>query len=179
MNLTTFQFFKLLLAAIAFLILFVPYSKGQDKIITREGDTLNVSITKSTPESVEFTYPSETIINTLYKNSISRIVYSSGRAEEVAEKLNLHEINSADDWEKVAVTYSESDIKGMTKVKEITKSSLWGGSLGSGIGFDEALKKIKKEAAKNKCPIIWLVDYPTRHTAPRGGSVKLVAVAYR
>src|SRR5690606_5169151 len=137
----------------------------------RGGDTIEVNITKNTPELVEFTYPNETLINVLYKNSISKIIYMSGRIEEVSGKFNLYNINGIEDWEKVAVTYTENDIKGMTKVKEITKSSMWGGSLGSGVGHSQALRKIKREAAKLKCPIVWLVDSPTKEAAARGGSV--------
>lgn len=163
-----------------FAIILLPcLSFCQDKIIQRSGDTLTVNISKVTPELVEFTYPKETITNTLYKNSIAKIIYSSGREEEVSGKLNLYDIKGVEDWEKVAVTYTESDIKGLSKIMEITKSSGWGGSLGSGIGFNNALNKIKREAAKNRCPIVWLVDYPTKNSAARGGSVKLVAVAYR
>ena len=90
-------------------------AKAQDKIIKRNGDTLKVTITKSTPDLVEFTYPNESAINSEYKNSLAKIIYSSGREENCAGAKKLVTINSAKDWEKVEITTNEEDVKGLNQ----------------------------------------------------------------
>ena len=152
---------------------------AQDKIIMRGGETLNVKITKNSPELVEFTYANETLVNTEYKNSIEKIIFASGREEICSEKNQLEKINGASDWEKVVITYTESDIKGLKKVGQITKTSAWGGAMASGLGYKDALKKMKKEAAKQKASIIWLTDKPNEQTTRYGAGVKLTGIAYK
>lgn len=152
---------------------------AQDKIIMRSGDTLKVQITKTTPELVEFTYPKETLVNTEYKNAIVKIIYSSGREEVCSEKTQLQKINGVDDWEKVVITYTESDVKGLSKVGQITKTSGWGGTMATGLGYKDALKKIKKEAAKEGACIVWITDKPNEHTTQYGAGVKLTGIAYK
>lgn len=152
---------------------------AQDKIIMRSGDTLKVKITKTTPELVEFTYPNEDLVNTEYKNAIESIVYVSGREEICSQKTQLQKINGVDDWEKVVITYTESDVKGLTKIGQITKTSGWGGTMATGLGYKDALKKIKKEAAKRSASIVWITDKPNENTTQYGAGVKLTGIAYK
>ena len=154
-------------------------SKGQDKIIMRSGDTLKVKITKSTPELVEFTYPKEDLINTEYKNAIVKIIFSSGREELCSEKNQLQKINGEDDWESVVITYTENDVKGLTRVGQITKTSGWGGTMATGLGYKDALKKIQKEAAREGASIVWITDKPNEQTTQYGAGVKLTGIAYK
>lgn len=161
------------------IMLFAFSAIAQDRIIMRSGDTLKVQITKTTPELVEFTYPTETLVNTEYKNAIGKIIYSSGREEICSQKINLQKINGEEDWEKVVITYTESDVKGLTKIGQITKTSMWGGKMATGHGYNDALKKIKKEAARQKASILWVTDKPNEHTTQYGAGVKLTGIAYK
>lgn len=154
-------------------------SLAQDRIIMRNGDTLTVKITKTTPDLVEFSYPNEELINTEYKNAIDRIIYASGRVEICSEKTQLQKINGIEDWEKVVITYSETDVKGLTRVGQITKTSGWGGTMATGLGYKDALKKIKKEAAKQGASIVWITDKPNEQTTKYGAGVKLTGIAYK
>lgn len=158
---------------------FITNANAQDRIIKNTGDTLSVKIVKSTDDAVSFIYPNEDVVNELYKNSISEIIYSSGRTEKVATKTNLQPVNGPDDWEKVQVTYNTDDVKGLEKLKSLSKSSLWGGALGSNAGYNDVIKKLKKEAAKNKCRVVLINDNPSKESAARGGGVKLNATIYR
>lgn len=161
-------------------VMLIAFSaSAQDKIIMRSGDTLNVKITKTTPEFVEFTYQNEDLVNTEYKNAIEKIVYASGREEICSQKNQLQKINGPDDWEKVVITYTESDVKGLTKVGQITKTSGWGGRMATGLGYKNALKKIKKEAAKKGASIVWITDKPNEHTTQYGAGVNLTGIAYK
>ena len=160
-------------------LFYVCLSYSQDKIIKRSGDTLRVQITKSTPELIEFNYTNETLVNIEYKNAIVKIIYSNGREENCSQKNQLQKINGPEDWKKVVITYTESDIKGLTKVKQITKTSGWGGSMATGLGYNDALKMIKKEAAKLGACIVWITDKPNEQTTEYGAGVKLTGIAYK
>jgi len=160
-------------------IIIISFASAQDLIIKRNGDTLNVKITKSTPETVEFYYPNEELINIEYKNAIEKIIYSSGRKEICSQKTQLQQINGPDDWEKVIITYSENDVKGLTRVAQITKTSGWGGTLATGIGYEDALKKIKKEAAEQGASIVLIIDKPNEQTTQYGAGVSLTGIAYK
>jgi hypothetical protein len=165
----------ILISATTMLLVFS--ATAQDKIIMRSGDTLKVQITKTTPDFVEFTYPKETLVNTEYKNTIVKIIYSSGREEVCSEKTQLQKINGVDDWEKVVITYTESDVKGLSKVGQITKTSGLGGGgiMSTTLGYKDALKKIKKEAAKQGACIVWITDNTNEYTT----HVRLTGIAYK
>lgn len=150
-----------------------------DKIVMRGGDTLFVNIIRSTPDFVEFSYPNEDLINSEYKNGILQIIYKSGRIEECSAKLQLAEINGKNDWEKVIITFLESDVQGLTRVEQITATSAWGGALATGRGNIDAQNKLKKKAAELGAPIVLIVDKPNENTTGFGAGVKLTGIAYK
>lgn len=155
------------------LILMTANLKGQDKIIKRTGDTLNVKIVTSTPDMVEFTYPNEQVINSEYKNSLVKIIYASGRVEDCAGEKKLAVVNGVKDWEKVEITSNPDDVKGLTKLGEVIGKSGWGGSGAQGLGDKNARKDLKKNAAKLNASIVLLQE-----KADTWG-VKLVGIAYK
>lgn len=146
---------------------------AQDKIVKRNGDTLRVSVTKSTPDVVEFTYPNETTINSEYKNALTQVIYSSGRIEDCSSATKLATITGPDDWEKVLITNNPDDVRGLTKLGEVSGKSGWGGLAAQGLGDKDARKKMKKNAAKVGAAIVLLQDKPDRF------GVKLIGVAYK
>jgi hypothetical protein len=148
-------------------------AEAQDKIIKRNGDTLNVKITKSTPDEVEFTYPNEETVNSEYKNSLLKIIYASGREEKCSDEKNLAVITGEKDWEKVQITSNPDDVKGLTKVGEVVGKSGWGGTYAQGAGDKGARKDLQKNAAKLKASIVLLQE-----KADTWGT-KLVGVAYK
>lgn len=146
---------------------------AQDRIIKRNGDTLKVKIVRSSPDMVEFTYPNEEAINSEYKNSLSKIIYSSGREENCSGEKKLAIVNNEKDWEKVEITTNPDDVKGLTKLGEVVGKSGWGGSGAQGLGDKNARKDLKKNAAKLGASIVLLQE-----KADTWG-VKLVGVAYK
>jgi len=169
---------RLLLIALMMLPL-VFIMNAKDKVVKRNGEVIEVEIKKSTPEIIEFTYPNEDVVNELSKKTIKEIVYSSGRVETCNTNLEIPVIESEKDWEKVIVTYLESDVKGLTRVKDLKATSGWGGAMGSSLGYNNAVKSLKKQAAKLKAPILLITDMPNKEAAARGGGVKVVGVAYK
>jgi hypothetical protein len=155
------------------LFTFTLHLKAQDKIIKRSGDTLKVKIVSSTPDIVEFTYPNETSINSEYKNSLLKIIYSSGREENCSEEKKLAVVNGQKDWQKVEITNNPDDVKGLTKLGEVTGKSGWGGYGAQGLGNKNARIDLQKNAAKLNASIVLLQE-----KADTWG-VKLVGIAYK
>lgn len=146
---------------------------AQDKVILKNGDILNVKVTKNNETSIEFQYPNETLVNVKNKREIKRIVYASGREEEIA--LALPVINSPKDWEKVVVTYDESDVEGLTKVCDLKSTRIfWALS-----GYEECLNKLKKKAAKKGASVILVHSQTNLLTAAIEEMVHIKATAYK
>ena len=170
---------KTKLLSIAVLVLgmiaYTSIALGQDLIIKRNGDTLKVTITRSTPDQVDFTYPNETAVNTEYKNALAKIIYSSGRTEDCAGARKLAVVTGEKDWEKVELTTNPDDVKGLINLGEVSAKSGWGGEFGQGIGDKEVRKKLKKAAAKLGASIVLIQDRPVSGYY----GAKLVGIAYK
>lgn len=130
---------------------------AQDKVFKRSGDILNVKVTKSTPDLIEFSYPNETLVNQEYKNAIIKIEYGSGRVENCSGETKLSVINGIQDWELVVLTTNADDVRGLQKVGEVRGTSAWGGA-GQAKGIKNARIMIKKEAAKLNSAIVLIQD---------------------
>lgn len=120
---------------------------SNDTISKLTGERIAVKVINISDKGVTFSYPGETMTNTLSKNLIKEIKYSSGRIEKVSEMIV---ITSEKDWEKVIFTDLPSDVEGLVKKGEISKST-------ANLGFiytpakksEEKLRtQIKKDAAK-------------------------------
>jgi hypothetical protein len=140
----------------------VGYS--QDKLIKKNGDTLTVVIKEVTPELVVFSYPNEMSINSENKSYISKIIYSGGRQDVF--KRDLPVINGEEDWEKVIITNSKTDVIGLTMIKEVAGKSYIGGMI-ENMGERKAREKIKKEAAALKAPIVYVTSYEKSENGTR------------
>ena len=163
-----------------FLSLFLGVSLyGQDKVVLKNGEELNVKVVKNDEKTIEFQYPGESMVNVKNKREIKKIVYESGREETINVGIEVPVITSADDWEKVVETYLESDVEGLTRVDEIKATSGWGGALGSSLGYKGAIKKLKKKAAKLGAGVILIHGQPNQSASSRGGGVQVIATAYK
>lgn len=154
-------------------------SYAQDKVVLRNGKSLDVKIVSSTNTAIGFTYPKEELVNEKSKKEISYIVYASGRKEECNQTFQVPVIKGKNDWEKVIITHLASDVEGLTRVDEIAATSGWGGSSGSSMGYKDAIKKLKKKAAKLGAGVILIADRTNETTAALGGGVQVVGVAYK
>lgn len=130
---------------ILILMLLPILTKAQtDEILKLNGEKMKVEIRKVNEMSIDFIYPGETVLQSIYKNSVESIKYSSGREEKITSKVV---VQSEDDFVKVIVTNNESDIRGLTRVGEVTgkHSILYGGQAKI---RSVAIEKLKREAAK-------------------------------
>jgi hypothetical protein len=158
---------------------FMASANAQDKVVLKNGEVLDVKVVKNDEKTIEFQYPGESLLNVKNKREIKQIVYESGRVEEINQGIEVPEIKSEKDWEKVVETYMESDVEGLTRVDELKATSGWGGSLASSLGYKDAIKKLKKKAAKLGAGVILIHGQPNQSASSRGGGVQVIATAYK
>ena len=154
-------------------------AKAQDKVVLRSGEELNVKIVKNGETSIQYQFPGEEMLNEKNKREIKYIEYASGRKEECSQGIEVPVIKSKADWKQVVVTYLESDVIGLKRVGDLKATSGWGGSLGSSMGYKDALKKLKKKAAKLGAGVILVHDNPNKLAAALGGGVQVIGTAYK
>lgn len=152
---------------------------AQDKVVLKNGEVLNVKVVKNDEKAIEFQYPGESLLNVKNKREIKQIVYESGRVEEINQGIEVPEIKSEKDWAKVVETYIEADVEGLTRVEQLKATSGWGGSMGSSLGYKDAVKKLKKKAAKLGAGVILIHGQPNQSASSRGGGVQVITTAYK
>ena len=151
-----------------------------DSIFTND-EVIIGNVKEITPDAIRFCYPNEDLINTLYKNSIQKIVFSSGRTQIFSEASSFRIVKGAHDWENVTVSKVESEVKGLFKLDEVT-SKARGSTIYSNMNKvkDRAYKKLKIETAMLGGNIIYLTEQRTEgavygHSTP---NTTLSGIAY-
>lgn len=171
------NFFILFVALFSFLTV----SAQTDVITKHDGEIINGTVIRTTEFSIVFSYEKETSENSIGKYSVEKIVYGkSGRIEKVSDKII---INSEKDWDKVITLEDKSLANGLTKVGEIRGKTAFLNLQTGNTGDKKALKKLKMEAAKMKCPFILITSEKTTVGSDSndiGGSQSIkTAIAYR
>lgn len=123
----------------------------QDVIYKHSGETVNGKVVRLDEYTVVYKYEGEDAENSISKYAIAKIVYKSGRTEEVTEKID---IKGEDDWEKVVILEDKAYISGLKKAGEVRgKTGLINFQTGN-TGDKKAEKKLKMAAAALGCPFI-------------------------
>lgn len=133
-----------------------------DKIYTND-KIIECTIKEVTPDAVKFCYPNEDLVNSIYKNSILKIEYKSGRVEEFAEATSFKTVRSGADWENVSITQIESEVKGLFKLEDVSSKAKGTTAIANVNKVkDRAMKKLKIEAAMMGGNIIYITQQDTR-----------------
>lgn len=169
---------KSILSLVYFMLLFsIAHAQpSSDIILKHTGERLNVKII-SVDEKITFTFPNETASQTISKNCVREIIFSSGRVQEITEKIV---IKGKDDWEKVIITTNPEDVKCLVRKGDVRSSASNTWNFKGKEGVDrKATMKIKKEAAELKAHIILIQDQTkTNETIFSGASSDKYGVAY-
>ena len=180
------------------LLIGVSYSlQAQDKIVLRNGRTIEVKVHRSLEDRVEYTYPDNPIVYERQKTGISYIQFEDGRREICDDNLRASERNttnrttsqdrattsrttpsttannrlSNDDeifWQDVKTTFMESDVNRMTRLKRI--------SAVSSISYKDAIQQLKKKAADIGGTTVLVMDIPEDDN---GNDIEVMGLAYR
>jgi len=168
------------------IILFITTSVcfAQLDTIYLSNEKLAVNIKEVDVDAVKFTYPKEDISNSIFKNSIQKIVYKSGRVQIFSEATNFKKVNGIDDWELVSISQVESEVKGLYKLEDISAKAQGGSTLtGMERIKDRAFKKLKIQAAMVGANIVYMTQLNSagaQHSywVSKAAETSLSAVAY-
>jgi len=169
---------------ISFLLLIGVFSlHAQDKLVLRNGRTLEVKIHRITDNEVHYVYPGETSVYLQPKSAVSYILYSDGRRESfdpnqrsssgatnrstpsVTQQQPSRNLNDDNLWQDINTTFAEADVRGMTRLNRI--------SAVSNISYRDAIQKLKKKAAEIGATTILLMDIPENN------NIEVMGIAYR
>jgi hypothetical protein len=159
---------------------------AQTDTIFSNNEKITCIVKEITPEAVKYTFPGEDLVNSVYKNSIQKIVFKSGRIQTFAESTSFKKINGVDDFESVTVTKVESEVKGLFKVGEVSSKAKGATTISNQERVKErAYRKIKIVAAMMGANIIYLTDQRTEgnkmggyYQAGSSAETNLSGVAY-
>jgi hypothetical protein len=131
---------------LSFLLISVFAIAQNDKIYLHNKQQLEVKILKVSDKAVSFTYPNETAEQTLGRYAIAKIIYSSGRTEEISDKVV---VTSKDDWENVVVVDEKEAVLGLKNIGEVRGKTNGVFSYHTAASADKkSLKKLKEDAAE-------------------------------
>lgn len=132
---------------------------AQSDTIYLSNEKLIVNIKEVGEDAVKFTYPKEDIVNSIFKNSIHKIVFRSGRVSIFSESTNYKKVNGISDWELVSISQVESEVKGLYKLGDVS-SKAKGGTTWTGMERikERAFKKLKIQASMYGGNIIYMTQ---------------------
>jgi hypothetical protein len=156
-----------------------------DTIYTN-GERIACTVKAVGQDAVNFVYPGEEVINTLYKNTIQKIVFKSGRVQTFAESTSYKTVTGASDFDNVTLTRVPGEVKGLFKVGDVTSKARGTTTLASMEKVKErATRKLKIVAAMMGANIIYLNQdqttdnqMGTRFEAGHATATNLSGVAY-
>jgi len=126
---------------------------SQDMITKHTGEVIPAKVVRVNEYTVVYSYPNETVENMESIYAIEKIVFSSGRVQQLSDKIV---VNSKDDWEKVVILEDKSYIAGLKKGKEIKGKTGFVSFHTGNTADNKATKKLKMEAAEGGYPFILL-----------------------
>lgn len=139
-----------------------------DKMTKHSGETIEVKIVKVAEYTIVYKYPGEDAEQTIGKLAVAKITYSSGRSEQISEKIT---VSGADDWEKVQIIEDKTQIVGLKKLDEIRgKTSGMFSFHTAGSADKKATKKLKEAAAEMGAPFILMTSDNDARVGANGGA---------
>jgi len=169
-----------------FLLLFSMHAFSQSDTLYINGEKVIATVKEVTTDAVKFSYPNEDLVNSVYKNSVQKIVFKSGRVQTFIEAIALKKVNSVDDYENVTITAVEGEIKGLFKIGDVSSKAKGTTALSNQERVKErAYRKLKIEAAMMGANVVYLTDQRTEgnkyggyYQASSSAETNLTGVAY-
>lgn len=132
---------------------------AQTDTIFSNNEKIACTVKEITPDAVKFAYPNEELINTVYKNTIQKIVFKSGRVQVFAEATSYKKVASVEDFENVTITEVESEVKGLYKIGDVSAKAKGTTTYSNQERVKErAYRKMKIVAAMMGANIVYLTD---------------------
>jgi len=149
------------LSSILLTILSFQASAQLDTIYSNN-DKIPCIISEVTPDAVKYKYKGEDVVNSIYKNTVEKIVFRSGRVQQFAEATSYKTVKGASDYENVTLTRVESEIHGLFKLGDVSAKAK-GTTVYSSMEKvkERAIRKMKIQAAMMGGNIVYLTQNTT------------------
>jgi len=147
---------------LANLFFVTTFTFAQNDTIFLNNEKILCSVKEITEDAVKFSYPEEELVNSIYKNSVQKIVFKNGRIQTFSESTSFKSIKNVDDYENVSITQVESEIRGLFKIGEVSSKSKGTTTLSNQERVKErAYRKLKIEAAMMGANVVFLTHQRT------------------
>lgn len=187
MNLSTKPSASKLLTCV-FLLIFssLSYCYAQMDTLVTNNQRIACSVKEITPDAVKYSYPGEDVINTVYKNTVQKIIFKSGRVQSFAEATSFKKVSGVMDFDNVTITSTEDEVRGLFKITDVDSKAKGTTVFSSQERVkDRAYRKIKIQAAMFGANIIYLTNqrqegnkYGSYYTSGSTTETNLTGVAY-
>jgi hypothetical protein len=120
------------------------------------------NVKKIAPDVVEYSFPDEEFVTSIYKNTVRKIRFKSGRVQMFSEATALNDVMSAYDYDRVNLTRVEGETKGLFKIDEVFSKAVGTTTLSNITTVKErAFRKLKIQAAMLGGNLIYMLDQST------------------
>ena len=141
------------------LILMPLISFAQLDTIFTDNQKLLVNVKEISNHEIKYTFPNEDLLNSIYKNSVEKIVFKNGRIQTFNESSSFKNIDNIEDYDKITLTQVQSEVLGLNRIGDVSSKAV-GTTVVSNVEKvkDRAYKKLKIQAAMLGANIIYLSD---------------------
>jgi len=147
---------KLFITAFICAIASIQYGYAQDKIVKLTGENISCTVTEITDQYIKFRTSSEGLIKNIKKGKIESISFASGELKKINSRTV---INGEEDWKKVQIVNSISDVEGYKKGELLnTEASIKWSSSNLERSKNMAIADLKKVAASKGYHIVYVTD---------------------
>lgn len=142
-----------------FLVIDITFCHAQMDTIIINNQKTACSVKEITPDAVKYTYPGEDVINSVFKNTVQKIIFKSGRIQTFAEATSYKKVSDVMDFDNVTITSVESEVRGLFKLTDVGAKAK-GATVYSSMERvkERAYHKLKIQASMFGANIIYLSD---------------------
>jgi len=135
---------------------------AQTDTVVINNQKIACSVKEITPDAVKYTFPGEDVINSVYKNTVQKIIFKSGRVQTFAESTSYKPVLNVMDYPNVTTTSVESEVKGLYKLGDVSAKAKGTTTLSNQERVKErAYRKFKIQAAMLGANVIYLTNQRT------------------
>jgi hypothetical protein len=135
----------------------VSFCYSQTDTIFTNNEKIACSVKEITPDAVKYTFQGEDVINSVYKNTVQKIIFKSGRVQSFAESTSYKSVTNVMDYGNVSITVVESEVRGLYKLGDVSSKAKGTTKLSSEEKVkDRAYRKLKIEAAMFGANVIYI-----------------------
>ncbi len=128
-----------IITSLFFLVIGTKFCHAQTDTIVVNNQKTACTVKEITPDAVKYTYPGEDVLNSVYKNTVQKIIFKSGRIQTFAEATSYKKVSDVMDFDNVTVTAVESEVHGLFKISDV-------GAKAKGTTVYSSMERVKERA---------------------------------